>query len=131
MPPVHARHYNNALDKIPWATQTNAKRWQDDMATMPPFIQRAQGCRIWDLDDKEYIDFRCALGPIILGYRYSGERVPVGKGKVDWQGQLRALVQHKLIDHVTIETHCEPLIENSRKNLSAVRKMLTLNDNED
>ncbi len=38
---------------------------------MPPFIKRAKGCRIWDLDDREYIDYRCALGPIILGYRYT------------------------------------------------------------
>ena len=37
---------------------------------MPPFIKHAKGCRVWDLDDREYIDFRCALGPIILGYQY-------------------------------------------------------------
>ncbi|MBC7185624.1 MAG: aminotransferase class III-fold pyridoxal phosphate-dependent enzyme [Calditrichaeota bacterium] len=37
---------------------------------MPPFIRRAKGCRLWDLDGREYIDFRCALGPIILGYQH-------------------------------------------------------------
>jgi glutamate-1-semialdehyde aminotransferase len=40
------------------------------MDEMPAFIKRAQGCRMWDLDDREFIDYRCALGPIILGYRY-------------------------------------------------------------
>ncbi|MCG8605601.1 aminotransferase class III-fold pyridoxal phosphate-dependent enzyme, partial [bacterium] len=67
----NARHYEKALGIIPWATQTNAKRLQSQWGdSMPPFIQRAQGCRLWDLDDREYIDFRCALGPIILGYQY-------------------------------------------------------------
>ncbi|MCR4438070.1 MAG: aminotransferase class III-fold pyridoxal phosphate-dependent enzyme [bacterium] len=37
---------------------------------MPPFIRRGAGCRLWDLDGREYIDFRCALGPIILGYQH-------------------------------------------------------------
>ena len=31
---------------------------------------RGQGCRVWDLDDNVYIDFRNGLGPISLGYRY-------------------------------------------------------------
>ncbi|MGH7491984.1 MAG: aspartate aminotransferase family protein [bacterium] len=70
MTPKHADHYARAMTRIPWATQTNAKRWRPEYGeAMPPFIKRAQGCRIWDLDDREYIDFRCALGPIILGYR--------------------------------------------------------------
>lgn len=52
------------------------------------------------------------------------ECVPVGEGKVDWQGQLRALARDKIVEHVTIETHCLPLIENSKKNLEVVRRML-------
>ncbi|KAA0230981.1 sugar phosphate isomerase/epimerase [candidate division KSB1 bacterium] len=52
------------------------------------------------------------------------ECVPVGEGKVDWQGQLRALARDKVVEHVTIETHCLPLIENSKKNLEVVRRLL-------
>lgn len=66
----HKDHYRRALERIPWATQTHAKRWRPEWGTMPPFIRRAEGCRLWDLDDREYIDYRCALGPIILGYRH-------------------------------------------------------------
>jgi sugar phosphate isomerase/epimerase len=54
------------------------------------------------------------------------ECVPVGEGKVDWQGQLRALARDKIVEHVTIETHCLPLIENSKRNLEVVRKILTI-----
>ncbi len=68
----HEALYHRALKSIPWATQTNAKRYDaDKIAARPPFIERAKGCRMWDLDDKEYIDFRCSLGPIILGYQYA------------------------------------------------------------
>jgi glutamate-1-semialdehyde 2,1-aminomutase len=70
MTPLHELYHQKALSRMPWATQTNAKRYQPDWEPMPPFIERAQGCRLWDMDGKEYIDYRCALGPIILGYRY-------------------------------------------------------------
>lgn len=65
------RHFQEALRLIPWGTQTNAKRPYhafDD--TMPKFIERGKGCRIWDMEGKEYIDYRLALGPVTLGYCY-------------------------------------------------------------
>lgn len=34
----------------------------------PPLIVRGRGCRVWDCDDNEYIDFANALGPITLGH---------------------------------------------------------------
>jgi len=52
------------------------------------------------------------------------ECVPVGEGKVDWRGQLQALARDQIVKHVTIETHCLPLLENSKKNLESVRKIL-------
>jgi glutamate-1-semialdehyde 2,1-aminomutase len=65
-------HFERALRSIPWGTQTNAKRVDRDGIThRPKFIKRAKGCRMWDLDDREYIDYRAALGPIILGYQYA------------------------------------------------------------
>lgn len=71
MSPAHWAHYQRALSHIPWATQTNAKRYDTDfIPAQPPFIERAKGCRMWDMDGKEYIDYRAALGPIILGYQY-------------------------------------------------------------
>jgi glutamate-1-semialdehyde aminotransferase len=37
---------------------------------MPKFIVRGKGCRLWDMEGKEYIDFRLSLGPVTLGYCY-------------------------------------------------------------
>jgi glutamate-1-semialdehyde 2,1-aminomutase len=39
-------------------------------AGYPQFFSRADGCRVWDVDGNEYIDFMCAWGPNVLGYHH-------------------------------------------------------------
>lgn len=34
----------------------------------PLFIDKGDGCRIWDADGNEFIDFCCSWGPLILGH---------------------------------------------------------------
>ncbi len=34
----------------------------------PALIERGKGCRVWDVDGNEYIDFANGLGPVSLGY---------------------------------------------------------------
>lgn len=36
----------------------------------PPFIARANGCLLWDVDGNEYIDYVCSWGPMILGHTH-------------------------------------------------------------
>ncbi len=36
----------------------------------PQFVERAEGGRLWGYDGHEYIDFLCAYGPNILGYKH-------------------------------------------------------------
>ena len=38
----------------------------------PLFIQRADGCYLWDMEGKRYIDYVCSWGPMILGHRHPG-----------------------------------------------------------
>ena len=62
--------YRERLDRrIPWGTSTCAKR-----ATLTPdepsVVVSGKGCRVRDADGREFIDFRCALGPITLGYAH-------------------------------------------------------------
>ncbi|MHB8578266.1 MAG: sugar phosphate isomerase/epimerase family protein [Ignavibacteriaceae bacterium] len=52
------------------------------------------------------------------------ECVPIGEGLVDWDGQLRALVNEQKVQHITIETHCLPLIEKSKQNAETLMVML-------
>lgn len=50
----------------------------------PPFIARAKGCHLWDVDHRRYIDYVCSWGPMILGHAHPKvvkalqERVPKG-----------------------------------------------------
>ncbi len=52
------------------------------------------------------------------------ECVRVGDGLVDWPGQLKAVQQEGLLEWVTIETHCLPLVDASKQNLQTVRTLL-------
>jgi glutamate-1-semialdehyde 2,1-aminomutase len=36
----------------------------------PYFLAEGEGCRVRDVDGNEYIDYLCAYGPIVLGYRH-------------------------------------------------------------
>jgi glutamate-1-semialdehyde 2,1-aminomutase len=37
-------------------------------AAYPQYFSRADGCHLWDVDGREYVDFMCAYGPMLLGY---------------------------------------------------------------
>src|SRR5258708_7382438 len=36
----------------------------------PQSFALGEGCRIWDVDGNEYIDFMCSWGPIVLGHNH-------------------------------------------------------------
>ncbi len=36
----------------------------------PPFLVRGEGCRVWDEDGREYLDFVGSWGPMILGHSH-------------------------------------------------------------
>jgi len=63
--------YAKAVELIPGGSQTMSKRPQGYApGAFPIYVERAKGCRVWDVDGNEYIDYIMALGPIVLGYCY-------------------------------------------------------------
>lgn len=61
--------FEKALKIIPWGMQTNAKRpIKEFSGIMPFYIEKAKGCRFWDVNHREFIDYRTALGAVILVY---------------------------------------------------------------
>lgn len=40
----------------------------------PLFMEKGDGCKIWDADGNEFIDFCCSWGPLILGHNHPGVR---------------------------------------------------------
>jgi glutamate-1-semialdehyde 2,1-aminomutase len=37
----------------------------------PQFFASADGCRVRDVDGREYVDFMCSWGPVLLGHRHA------------------------------------------------------------
>ncbi len=58
-------HFKNANTKMPLGVSSNFRYWGDDKTI---YIDHGKGGRIRDIDGNEYIDYRLAYGPIILGY---------------------------------------------------------------
>jgi glutamate-1-semialdehyde 2,1-aminomutase len=55
-------------------------------ATLPPgfpqFLERGRGARIWDVDGREYLDFMCSFGPIVLGHAHPKVEAAVERQRV-------------------------------------------------
>jgi glutamate-1-semialdehyde 2,1-aminomutase len=59
------QHHLRALGKLPLGVSSNFRYWGEDKTI---YIERGRGCRLWDIDGNEYIDYRMGYGPGILGY---------------------------------------------------------------
>ena len=55
---------------MPWGSSTCSKAvvWPPEE---PAVLVRGRGCRVWDADGREFIDFKNALGPVTLGYAFT------------------------------------------------------------
>ena len=62
--------YRKARQLVPGATQLFGKRAELYLPEhWPAYYSRAKGCRIWDIDNNEYLDFTmCGIGTSVLGY---------------------------------------------------------------
>ena len=52
---------------MPLGVNSNFRYWGEGIT---PYVQRAQGSYLWDVDGNRFIDYRLAFGPIILGHAY-------------------------------------------------------------
>jgi len=71
---IHERsefYWSRARKIIPAGTQTLSKGpTQYVNGVAPKYLRAGKGCRVWDVDGNEYIDYGMGLHPIILGYCY-------------------------------------------------------------
>ena len=49
----------------------------------PPFIARGAGCRVWDSEGREYLDFVGSWGPLILGHAHPAVVEAVARAAID------------------------------------------------
>ena len=63
-------HMSAVHDLIPGGAHTYAKGDDQYPAGMAPVIERGAGCRVWDLDGNEYVEFGSGLRSITLGHGF-------------------------------------------------------------
>jgi glutamate-1-semialdehyde 2,1-aminomutase len=56
-----------ALKSIPLGVNSNFRYWGNEIT---PYVAKAKGAYLWDVDGNKYIDYRLAFGPIILGHAF-------------------------------------------------------------
>lgn len=63
------RWHRRAQDCIAQGALTNSKRPQCHvMGVYPTHLQKGQGCYVWDMQGRKYMDFITGLGTNLLGY---------------------------------------------------------------
>jgi glutamate-1-semialdehyde 2,1-aminomutase len=70
---------NRAMKKMPLGVNSNFRYWGEGIT---PYLQKAKGAYLWDVDDNRYIDYRMAFGPIILGHAWESVNEKV-KAEID------------------------------------------------
>lgn len=61
--------YEKALEYFPGGVNSPVRAFRSVEGT-PLFINKGDGCKIWDADGNEFIDFCCSWGPLILGHNH-------------------------------------------------------------
>ncbi len=61
--------FAEALKYIPGGVNSPVRAFRA-VGGNPFFVNRAKGCRVWDVDDNEYIDYVGTWGPAILGHAH-------------------------------------------------------------
>lgn len=72
--------WDNAVRLMPRGTQTMSKcpdQFVDGV--YPKFVKSGKGAYLYGLDGKKYLDYMCALGPIILGYNHKSTNRAIKK----------------------------------------------------
>lgn len=59
--------YEEATKYIPGGVNSPVRAFKS-VGLGPVFIDRAEGCKIYDVDGNEYIDYICSWGPLMLGH---------------------------------------------------------------
>jgi len=70
-----AQLYEKAKQCFPGGVNSPVRAFKS-VHGVPLFIEKGDGCRIWDADGNEFIDFCCSWGPLILGH--NNEKVREG-----------------------------------------------------
>ena len=116
-----------ARRSIPGAAQTISKG--ADMfveGAYPAFLERGRGCRVWDVDGGEYIDYILGLASITLGYAYPAVTEAVARQLAEGSifslpHPLEVEVAERLIEVIPCAEWARFLKTGSEANSAAIR----------
>jgi sugar phosphate isomerase/epimerase len=114
-----------------WAdTGVNTRRLIRDVGS-PALGANWDPCNAFGTTERPYPEGYEAIKDVMVNVHVKDTKkgsliqcVPVGDGVIDWKGQVRALMRDAVVSHMTIETHCLPLVECSRKNIEVLRRYM-------
>lgn len=91
------RLWEKGIKLIPRGTQTMSKAPdQYVFGVHPIYLKRGKGCMVQDVDGNWYIDYPCALGPIVLGYNHKRTNKAIQK-------QLKKGITFSLMHELEVE----------------------------
>ncbi len=91
---------------MPLGVNSNFRYWGEGIT---PYMQRAKGAYLWDVDGNKYIDYRMAFGPIILGHAYDEVNAKVA-GEIEL-GTLSAMTYELEIEVAEMMVKMCPAVE--------------------
>ena len=91
---------------LPLGVNSNFRFWGQEMT---PYVSRAKGAHLWDVDGREYIDYRLAFGPIILGHAF--DEVDARVIEEIRQGVLFAMTGELEVQVAEMITQMAPAVE--------------------
>src|SRR5690554_1390090 len=71
-----ANLYEKAKQYFPGGVNSPVRAFKSVYGT-PLFIEKGDGCHLWDADGNQFIDFCCSWGPLILGHNHPAIREKV------------------------------------------------------
>jgi sugar phosphate isomerase/epimerase len=111
-------------------TGVNTRKMIRDVGS-PSFGANWDPCNAYGTDEVPYPGGYEAIRDVIINVHVKDtlkgsliQCVPVGDGALDWEGQMNALLRDRPVGHVTIETHCHPLVANSERNVRTLRTLM-------
>jgi glutamate-1-semialdehyde aminotransferase len=116
-----------ARRSIPGASQTLSKGASMFVeGAFPAFLARGRGCRVWDVDGGEYIDYLLGLASITLGYAYPAVTEAVarqlGEGSIfSLPHPIEVEVAERLIELIPCAEWVRFLKTGSEANSAAIR----------
>ncbi|MEW6510949.1 MAG: sugar phosphate isomerase/epimerase family protein [Bacteroidota bacterium] len=111
-------------------TGVNTRRLIEEVGS-PALGANWDPCNATGTDERPYPEGYEAIKPVIVNVHAKDTKegalikcVPIGEGIIDWAGQVRALLKDRIVPHITIETHCLPLVEQSERNVRTLRLLM-------